>query len=150
MTKPKTEDVIMVRTGSNEYGSSYSPIDAEAESVLGGRKSFTVAIPVRGRSIPQNALWAVFYRIVGKDTGQTAEEVKRACKLNYGVPILLAEDKSFRRVWNAKFANDTPAQQLYMMKYLPVTSLFSKGQGIIYTETLQREFAEQNIVLDVL
>jgi len=36
------------------------------------------------------------------------------------------------------------------MKYLPVTSLFNRGQGSVYTETLQREYAKLNIILDVL
>ena len=91
-----------------------------------------------------------WYGQIGKELGQAAEAVKRECKLNYGVPILLAEDESFRRVWNAKFASDTYEQQLYMMKYLPVTSLLSRGQGTIYTEDLIREYAQQGIVLQVL
>ena len=150
MTKPRTTSVLMVRVDSNYQGITYAPIDKAAETVLGGRKTFEAAIPVRGRSMPQNSLWAVWYGLIGKEVGQTAEEVKRECKLLYGVPILCAEDRAFSRVWEAKFANDTYEQQLYMMRYLPVTSLLSKGQGIIYTETLQREYAKQQIVLDVL
>jgi len=103
-----------------------------------------------GRSLPQNSLWAVWYNQIGKELGQTPAEVKQECKLNYGVPILQAEDEGFRRIWEAKFANDTYEQKLYMMKYLPVTSLFNRGQGSVYTETLQREYAKMNIVLDVL
>ena len=150
MSKPKSQSIIMVRVPANYSGVSYAPIDTDAETVLGGRKSFEAAIPVRGRSLPQNNLWAIWYGLIGKEQGQTSEEVKRECKLNYGVPILCAENESFRRVWAAKFAGDTYEQQLYMMRLLPVTSLLSKGQGSIYTETLQREYAKQQIVLDVL
>jgi hypothetical protein len=36
------------------------------------------------------------------------------------------------------------------MKYLPVTRLFSKYDGMAYTEILQREFAKERIILNVL
>lgn len=149
--KPKNKTVIMVKVPL-KFGEvdCYAGLDADAATTLGGRTSFEASIPVRGRSLDQNSLWAVWYPFIGKQTGQQAEEVKRECKLLYGVPILVAEDQSFRRVWNAKFANDTYEQQLYMMRFLPVTSLLSRGQGSIYTETLIREYAKQGIVLQVL
>lgn len=119
-------------------------------NVLNNRSSFIAQVPVRGRSLPQNNLWGVWYGLIGKQVGQTPEEVKRECKLLYAVPILCAEDEGFRRVWAAKFANDTYEQKLYMMRLLPVTSILSKGQGMIYTETLQREYAKQSIILEVM
>ena len=148
MSKPKTTEVVMVQVPVSYEGLTlYAERDGD---VLAGRKWFTVQIPVRGRSMPQNNLWGAWYSLIGKQVGQTPEEVKRECKLLWGVPILTAEDESFRRVWNAKFANDTYEQQLYMMRYLPVTSLLSKSQGMIYTETLQREYAKQSIILEVM
>lgn len=149
--KPKTQNIIMVKVPQKYEGiDCYCAIDAAGSQLLNGRNTYEAQIPVRGRSLNHNALWAVWYVQIGKEVGQTPEEVKRECKLNYGVPILVAEDESFRRVWNAKFADDIYKQQLYMMKYLPVTSLLSRGQGTIYTETLQREYAKQSIVLTVL
>jgi hypothetical protein len=148
--KAKSTTVIMVKAPVNYSGITYAPIDKPAEDVLGGRNSFEVQIPVRGRSLPMNSLWAVWYGLIGKESGQSVVEVKCECKLLYGVPILCAEDEAFRRVWNAKFSGDTYEQQIFMMRYLPVTSLLSKSQGMIYTETLQREYAKQQIVLDVL
>jgi len=149
--KPKTKIVLMVKVPMKYEGlDCYAAVDADAASTLNGRNTFEASIPVRGRSLNHNSLWAVWYPQIGKATGQTAEAVKRECKLLYGVPILVAEDESFRRVWNAKFADDTYEQQLYMMKYLPVTSLLSRGQGTIYTECLIREYAQQGIVLQVI
>jgi len=148
--KAKSTTVIMVKAPANYSGITYAPIDKPAEDVLGNRATFEVQIPVRGRSLPMNSLWAVWYGLIGKEVGQKTEEVKRECKLLYGVPILCAEDEAFRRVWLAKFADDTYEQQLYMMRYLPVTSLLSKSQGMIYTETMQREYASQSIILEVL
>lgn len=148
--KAKSTTVIMVKAPANYSGITYAPIDKPAEDVLGNRATFEVQIPVRGRSLPMNSLWAVWYGLIGKEVGQKTEEVKRECKLLYGVPILCAEDEAFRRVWLAKFADDTYEQKLFMMRYLPVTSLLSKSQGMIYTETLQREYASQSIDLVVL
>jgi len=148
MTTPKTTEIAMVKVPLEYEGLAlYAERDG---NVLNGRQSFIAKIPVMGRSLPQNSLWAVWYNQIGKELGQTPAEVKQECKLNYGVPILQAEDEGFRRIWEAKFANDTYEQKLYMMKYLPVTSLFNRGQGSVYTETLQREYAKLNIILDVL
>ena len=148
--KAKSTNIIMMKVPPNYTGISYAPIDKAAEDVLGNRNSFEVKIPVRGRSLPMNSLWAVWYGLIGKESGQSVVEVKCECKLLYGVPILCAEDEAFRRVWLAKFAGDTYEQQIFMMRYLPVTSLLSKSQGMIYTETMQREYAAQQIILDVL
>jgi len=148
--KAKSTTVIMVKVPPNYVGISYAPIDKPAQDVLGNRKSFEVQIPVKGRTLPMNSLWAVWYGLIGKESGQSAIEVKCECKLLYGVYILCAEDEAFRRVWLAKFEDDTYEQQIFMMRYLPVTSLLSKSQGMIYTETLQREYAKQSIILEVL
>lgn len=148
--KPKKQNVIMVKVGKLGVMDTYAAIDAAGATVLGGRKSFEAGIPVRGRSLNQNSLWAIWYGLIGNELGDTPKDVKKECKILYGVPILVAENESFRRMWNAKFANDTYVQQLFMMQYLPVTSLFSKGQGMIYQETLQREYAKRQIILEVL
>lgn len=148
MSKPKTTDVVMVLAPVQ-----YQGLDMYIErdgNVLNNRKSFLAAIPVNGRSLPQNNLWGAWYSMIGKQTGQAPLEVKCECKLLWGVPILTAEDEAFRRVWDAKFSGDTYAQKLFMMRYLPVTSLLSKAQGMVYTSTLQIEYAKQGIVLNVL
>lgn len=150
MTNPKHQEITMVKVGCLDGYDTYAPLDKLAVDTLSGRKSFTAKIPVRGRSLSQNSLWAVWYAQIARELKEDdAEGVKRECKLLYGVPILVAEDESFRRVWNAKFANDTYEQQLYMMRYLPVTRLLNKTQGVIYTESLQRAYAGR-VRLEVL
>ena len=94
--KAKSTTVIMVKVPANYDGVAYAPIDKPAMDVLGNRNSFEVQIPVRGRSLPQNSLWAVWYGLIGKEVGQTPIEVKAECKLIYGVPILSAEKQEFR------------------------------------------------------
>jgi hypothetical protein len=148
VSKPKTTDVIMVKVDND---GRYQAIDAEAVKVLGGREAFTVAIPVQGRSNNQNATWAMFYNIISKHRGDmTAPEVKRECKLRYGVPILRAENEAFRAFYDAGLKMLKYEQKLEAMEFVPVTSIMSKSQGMVYTETLQREYAAQGIVLDVL
>ena len=149
--KAKSTTVIMVKAPANYSGITYAPIDKPAEDVLAKRNSFEVQIPVRGRSLPMNSLWAVWYSLIGKETGQTPAEVKAECKLIYGVPILRAEDQEFRKLYDKTLKHLSYEYKLELMKELvQVTSLFSKSQGMIYTETLQREYAKQQIVLDVL
>ena len=140
----------MVKVGQQDGYDVYGPLDKLAVDTLAGRKSFLAQIPVAGRSLNQNSLWAIWYGQIARELKEdTVEQVKRECKLLYGVPILLAEDDTFRRVWEAKFASDTYEQQLFMMRYLPVTSLLKRGQGVIYTEALQRAYADR-VRLEVL
>jgi hypothetical protein len=148
---PKTQEINLVKVGKHNDGYDlYAPLDKLAVDTLAGRKTFSAKIPVVGRSLNQNSLWAIWYGQIARELKEdNAEAVKRECKLLYGVPILLAEDESFRRVWMAKFANDTYEQQIFMMRYLPVTSLLKRGQGVIYTESLQRAYAGR-VRLEVL
>jgi len=149
--KPPKKSITMAKVPMQHEGLDlYAGMDANSVNTLGGRSFFEAMVPVAGRSLDQNALWAVWYPIIGRQTGQTGEEVRRECKLNLGIPILLEEDYEYRRVWDAKFANDSYKQQLYIMRWWPVTRLFSKYQGMDYTETLVREYAEKGIVLEIL
>jgi len=125
----------------------YAELDGK---ILGGRKSFTAKIPVRGRSLPQNALWAVFYTIIGKETGATPEAVKREAKLLYGVPLYCAQDAGFCAMWQSMFEHLDYEKKLYAMRFMTVTSELSKLNGSRYTETLQVEYAKQHIILNVL
>ena len=148
--KPKTQTVIMIKTGQDEYGDKYSALDAEGATLLGGRKSFEISLPVRGRSLSQNSLWAVWYKQIGKELGQTSVEIKKECKLNYGVPIYCEQDKGFARMWQKLFEPLSYGMQLSAMKHIGVTRELNKTNGVIYTETLQREYAKNNILLEVL
>ena len=149
-SKPKNQTFTMLKVGKVEGLDVYAASDQTGEKALSGRNAFEASVPVRGRSLSQNALWAVWYNQISKELKEhTAEYIKRESKLLYGVPILVAEDVAFRKVWNAKFANDTYEQQIFMMRYLPITSLFNRGQGSIYTEILQREYAGR-VRLEVL
>jgi len=146
--KPKLVEVIMVKLPMQYEGLDvYSELDGKT---LGGRRSFTAKVPIRGRSLDQNALWAVFYTIIGKALGQTSVEVKAECKLNYGVPILCEQDDGFKRMWRKLFEPLNYEMQLSAMRHIGVTREFSKMNGSIYTETLQREYAKSNIILEVL
>lgn len=148
--KPKKQNVIFVKVSKYEGIDTYAVIDAAGATVLGGRKSFEAAIPVSGRSLNQNALWAVWYNQIAIESGQSPIDTKYECKLNHGVPILCKQDEGFKRMWQKLFEPLSYEMQLSAMKHIGVTRELSKMNGSIYTETLQREFAESNIVLEVL
>lgn len=149
--KPRNVDVTMIKLPG--YLPGYDGLDVYAEmdgKILGGRKSFTSKVPVRGRSLPQNSIWAIWYTIIGKETGQTPEAVKRECKLLYGVPLYCAQDTGFCAMWQDRFENLDYNKKLFGMRFITVTSELSKMNGSRYTETLQQEYAKQKIILNVI
>lgn len=102
------------------------------------------------RSIDQNAISHLWY-------GQLARELreddalgwKSFCKLNYGVPILRAEDDEFRQFYDGAIRMSlTYEQKLVAMKYLPVTSEMKKHQLSKYLEAMQVAFLQRGVRLE--
>jgi len=149
--KPRTVDVTMVKLPG--YLPGYDGLDVYAEmdgGILNGRKSLIAKIPIIGRSLPQNSLWAIWYGFIGKEMGSAPEAVKRECKLLYGIPLYCAQDAGFCAMWQSMFEHLDYEKKLYAMRFIAVTSKLSKMNGSRYTETLQVEYAKEQIVLDVL
>ena len=129
----------------------YAALELVGVKALGGRAWFEVDVYIDGRSNLQNSLWAVWYNHISKQLQEyTPRQVKCICKLRYGVPILRAENGEFRRVYNKYMLHMSYEEKLEFIYYVRVTSEFTKSQGCVYTETLQREYAQQGVVLEVL
>jgi hypothetical protein len=97
------------------------------------------------RSLPQNSIGHAWY-------GQLARELREYdalgwkcfCKLNYGVPILRAEDAEFREFYDLSIKHTLSYEQkIAAMKFMPVTSLMTKAQKSKYLETVQAAFAQK-------
>lgn len=66
------------------------------------------------------------------------------CKLQFGVPILRAEDAEFREFYDGSIKDSfTYEQKLAAMKYLPVTSLMTKKQLKAYEAAMQDYFRDK-------
>jgi hypothetical protein len=95
------------------------------------------------RSLSQNAISHVWYEQIAKVLNeQTVNEVKRECKLNYGVPILRAESDEFRAYYDDLIKHRyTYEEKLRMMDYMPITSLMSTDQLNQYLDAMQKAYA---------
>lgn len=150
--KKKKKVITMVKVPTTYEGlQCWSPLDSSDDKLLSDKRAIEAEVETEGRSLNANALWAVWYNQISKQGGEyTPAKVKCICKHDYGVPILLAEDKQFRAFYENAFRNFTYEQRVFAMKFCPVTSLFTKDQGSQYQTTLQREYAKQGIQLEIL
>jgi hypothetical protein len=108
----------------------------------------------KARTLDQNGISHVWYEQIARELREdTPLEVKNFCKLNYGVPILRAEDKAFRKHYDMVFLRLSYEQKLEAMTHLPVTSLMNKSQlnqylaamVLAYANRVKLEFPEQEM-----
>lgn len=99
------------------------------------------------RSAIQNRLSHVWYSQIGRETGDSPEEVHSFCKLTFGVPILRMESEDFAR--SAEYLIDPLPyeQQLEAMRWLPVTRLLSVQGMNSYLTTMQSYYGRHGIGL---
>lgn len=115
--------------------------------------------PGKDRTLDQNALWFGMYKRAAEmiEAGD-AEEVRKLCKLEVGVRILLRDSQDFHATWFRLFAHLSYEEKLELMgghpvagpEGLPVTRLFDRKQGIEYTERVAAKLRAQGVYLDDL
>lgn len=115
--------------------------------------------PGKDRTLDQNALWFSIYQRIADTTDMgDVEDVRRYCKLHHGVPIMRRDDEEFRRGWNRLFLYLSYEEKLELMgpcalfgpDGFPVTRLFSRTQGIEYTNKVVDEFRARGVFFDDL
>lgn len=113
---------------------------------------FTADI-VRGkrRSVEQNHLQRLWLNEAAEQLGdRTAEELRGECKLILGVPLLRAENTTFREKYD-QFVRPLPYEQkiAFMMEPLdfPVTRLMTTEQKTRYLDMMFRRFTEHGVKL---
>jgi hypothetical protein len=99
----------------------------------------------KARSLDQNGISHVWYEQIARELREdTVLGVKCFCKLNYGVPILRAEDDGFREKYDSlvkgRFSYE---EKLALMAWFPVTSLMSKDQLSQYLAAMQSGYADR-------
>ncbi len=100
---------------------------------------------VKKRSLPQNALAAMWYRDRGKSTGHKEEYERCTCKLNYGIPIMMQESY-FAELWEP-YSKLPYEIQHKAMKIVDVTSLMNTEQMTDYMYMIEEESLSQGIEL---
>ena len=120
--------------------------------VKGLHLPFTVDV-TRGkrRSVEQNRLQRLWLNEVAEQLGdRTPEEVRGYCKLTLGVPILRAENETFRERYDAIVRPLPYEQKLQIMMEpldMPVTRIMSTDQKTRFLDAMHRHWAEQGLVL---
>lgn len=114
-----------------------------------------VATIVKGkpRTVKQNKLQRLLLNEIAEQLGdQTPEEVRGYCKLTLGVPILRAENETFRERYDA-IVKPLPYEHkiALMMEPIsfPITRLMTTDQKTRYIDGIYRHFCEKGIVLTV-
>lgn len=110
--------------------------------------------PGKDRTLDQNALWFACYKRIAEMTAIGDEaDARRYCKLHIGVQILLNTDPDFQESWYRVMRHLPYEEKLSMMGEcklfgpdgFPVTSLFNRQQGILYTDRLVAEFSQKGV-----
>jgi len=98
------------------------------------------------RSLKQNRLSFMWYRLRGEATGHGKDYERGLCKLIYGIPIL-RERKEFNEFYEAALDNLDYRQKLDSMEFVPVTSLMTTREFAVYLTIVDQESASIGIVL---
>lgn len=93
------------------------------------------------RSGQQNRLQWLWANEVSEQLGDRApEDVQAEWKLAVGVPILRADDETFRAVYDASIRSLTYEQKIAAMKIaFPVTSLMTVRQMVRFLDEVERQ-----------
>lgn len=122
-------------------------VEFVSHQFLAGRPAVKVKIVPEKRTTDQNSMiYALYGQIAAQCEDQSVIDIRRECKLNYGVPILRASDEVFREVYdNSIMHNLTYDQKLLAMDYMDVTSRMNKKQGTEFIDTVIREYSKRGI-----
>lgn len=102
----------------------------------------------RDRTPDQNRLQFLWAKEAADQRGDmTADEIRCEWKLIYGVPIMREDSPDFRDVYDTAIKPLPYALKLKAMRFIPVSSEMKVRQMVRYLDTIQRECAEQGIVL---
>lgn len=113
----------------------------------------------RDRTLDQNSLWWAMYERIAQMTQMgDAEDVRRYCKHDIGASILYRDEQEFREGWDTIIAELPYEMRLQLMGScalfgpdgMPITRLFSRKQGVEYTDSIVAEFAPKGVVFDDL
>ena len=102
------------------------------------------------RGITQNALAHVWYREAAKQLGdREIWEIAGECKLDYAVPLLLAENKSYPEIYSYCLENYMREIRVEILGkgYVACTRLLSKKQFTEYLSGIQTFYGKNGIHL---
>lgn len=114
------------------------------------QKRLTVEILPEKRTLDQNSMINALYGQVASQAEDLAViDVRRYCKLHYGIPLLRANSVTFNQFYVAAIIGMEYEQKIMLMDYMDVTSAkeFSVKMGTEYIDTIIREYSKQGYSL---
>lgn len=100
-----------------------------------------------GRSLAQNALSAVWYREIAEQNNDSELDVRRHCKLQFGIPILEKSERDFIDRWNEMSKNMSYMAQHYAMDYIKVTSIFTVEEKSQFLQDIEHYYGPHGVSL---
>ena len=101
----------------------------------------------KNRSLSQNRLSHMHYSQIASQMYEQPAETKARCKLDYGIPILIAEDEYFAEKWHKVTRHLTREELLEAVTIIPVTSLMNTKQMTSYINAYMQQHQAQGIAL---
>lgn len=102
----------------------------------------------RDRTREQNRLQFLWAREAAEQHGdRTPEEQRNEWKLRHGVPILREDSPEFRDTYDRLIKPLSYEQKVKAMDLIAVTSLLKVKQMVRYLDAIERECAEEGVVL---
>ena len=134
---------------------SLSELICRAGELFKLHKHLVVTLRVgKDRTISQNSMWFKLYQRIAASTeiGET-EDARRFCKLHIGVRIMLRDSPDFRAGWESLVKPHPYETKLELMGScalfgpdgFPVTRLFSRAQGVEYTNAIAEHFTAKGV-----
>lgn len=120
-----------------------------AEMRLAGQRMTVTVQWGAKRSVPQNSLvYALYGTIARQLDGESVTDIRRECKLDFGCPILRADNAEFREIYDAIIAPlDDREMQLRTMDWFQVTSRMNKAQCTAFINEVIREYTARGLWL---
>jgi len=102
------------------------------------------------RTLDQNSMiYALYGQIAIQMDDQSTLDVRKFCKLHYGVAILKSVDPDFCEFYDRAIKKMSYEDKLFLMGHMDITSAdaFKKPQATEYIEEILREYSKQGISL---
>jgi Fe-S cluster assembly scaffold protein SufB len=102
----------------------------------------------RDRTREQNRLQFLWAREAAEQRGdRTPEEQRNEWKLRFGVPIMREDSPEFRATYDRLIKPLSYPEKLEAMELISVTSLMKVRQMVRYLDAIERECAEEGVIL---
>lgn len=122
-------------------------VEYVSDKIIEGKPQ-TVQFISPGRTNAQNAMMFGLYQDIAKQKDdQSILDIRKECKLHFGVPILRANNAEFCEWYDDNIKSWPYEAKLILMEHLDVTSDFNKEQASVYISEILRHYQKEGCYL---